>query len=118
MIGAMTLSQKKLIKFLKDEMHASRENIKFFEHNYLSTIKEITVFGINDIYLTLHKFLNYIQDQAFLNSVTMVHHLVDFFKIVGEETKSKDSAVQTPNSSIFLTTCQQQKKRLLPSSSR
>ena len=47
-------------------------------------------------------FPNHIQNQDFLNSVTMVHHLAEFFKITGEEVKSKDSALQTPSSSSFL----------------
>ena len=85
-----------LTEFLKEKMHASKENIKFLECNSLSTIKEITIFGIRDIYLTLHKFPNHIQDQDFLNWITMIHHLAEFCKIAGEEAKPKDSTLQPP----------------------
>ena len=91
-----------LTNFLKEKMQANDANLKFFERNSLVTIKEIAQWGSQDVTSILSLFPNQHDDKDFLHSIVMIHHLTEFFKIKGEEAKSKDSQLLTPSSSNWI----------------
>ena len=92
----------KLTNFLKEQMQANDTNVKFFECTSLVTINEIAQWGSQDIDSILSLFPNQHDDKDFLHSIVMIHHLPEFFKLKGEEVKSKDFQLLTPSSSNWL----------------
>ena len=88
-----------LTNFLIDKMNANDKNLKFFTRNSLITIKEIVEWGSQDIQTILQLFPNHHDDKDFIHSIVMIHHLTEFFRIEGEQAKSKTSALLTPSSS-------------------
>ena len=88
-----------LEKFLKTEMQANDTTIKFFERNSLITIRDIAFFGTKDINAILEMFPNHHDDGNFLHSLTIIHHLAEFFKATGEDAKTADTALLATNPS-------------------
>ena len=86
-----------LAKFLRNKLRANNKILKFFERNSLVTIREIAQWGSQDIDSILSLFPNQHDDKDFLHSIVMIHHLTEFFKLKGEEAKSKDSELLTPS---------------------
>ena len=77
-------------------------HLKFFTRNSLTTIQEIAKWGSQDIKSILHLFPNHHDDEDFIHSIVMIHILTEFFKIKGEQAKSKASPLLTPISSSWL----------------